>query len=81
MLAVPGAVHFIDDRRIEVPATQEISVQRVYLAIFHRRRRRHQRLAQHLAAENLGAADVAALSSKQIDLEALESHDLDQVFE
>ena len=81
MLAVPGSIHFVDDRRAHIPAPQKIRVQRVHFAIFHRRRRRHQRLAQHLAAENLGTADVAALSAKQIDLEALESHHLDQVFE
>jgi hypothetical protein len=37
-----------------------------------------KRLAQHLAAEHLRAADVAALAAKQIQLEPLERHDLDR---
>ncbi len=53
----------------------------MHLPIFHRRGRRHQRLSQHLAAEHLRTADVAALAAKQIDLEPFERHDLDQIFE
>jgi hypothetical protein len=34
--------------------------------------RRHQRLAQHLAAEHLRAARVAAFAAKQVQLESLE---------
>ena len=57
-------------------------MQRVHHAvILDRRVRRHQRLAQHLAAENLRAADVAALAAEQVDLEALERELLQQVGE
>jgi hypothetical protein len=34
--------------------------------------RRHQRLAEHLSAEHLRAACVAALAAKQVHLEAFE---------
>ena len=43
--------------------------------------RRHQRLAQHLAAEYLRAAGVAALTAKQIHLEPLEIELLLQIGE
>ncbi len=53
----------------------------MHLPIFHRRRRRHQRLAEHLAAEHLRTADVAALTPKQVISMAFERHHFDQVFE
>jgi len=34
--------------------------------------RRHQRLTEHLATVHLGTADIAALTTKEIDLEPLE---------
>ena len=53
----------------------------MHVAPFDRRARRHQRLPEHLTAEHLGAADVAALAAEQIELQALERHHLDQVLE
>ena len=81
MLAVQRPVDLVDDGRIEIPAAQKIGMQRMHRAIFDRRRRGHQRLAQHLPAEYLRAADVAALAAKQIHLEPLERHHLDQIVE
>ena len=81
MLAVQRPVDLVNDGGIEIPAAQEIRMQRVHRAILRRRGRRDQRLAQHLAAENLRTADVAALAAKQVHLEPFERHHLDQIVE
>ena len=81
MVAVARTIDFVDDGRIEVAAAQEIGVQGVRVASLDGGRRRHQRLPQHLAAENLGTPDVAALSAEKIILEPLERHDFDQILE
>ena len=38
-----------------------------------------KRLAKHLSAENLCAADIAALSAEEVVLDALELQELDQI--
>ena len=81
MLAVQGPIDLVDDGRIEIAAAQKIRMQRVHHPILRRGGRRHQGLAQHLAAEHLRTADVAALAAKQIHLEPLERHHLDQILE
>ena len=81
VIAVARPVHLVDDGRIEVAATQEIGVQRVRGPALHRGRGRHERFAENLAAEDLRAADVAALAAKQVELESLERHDLEQILE
>ena len=43
--------------------------------------RRHERLPEHLAAEHLRAADVAALAAEQVELDALELEQPQQVGE
>jgi hypothetical protein len=43
--------------------------------------RRDQRLPEHLAAEHLRAADVAALAAEQVELDALELEQAQQVIE
>ena len=78
VIAVARPVDLVDDRRIEVAAAQKVGVQRVDDAILDRRGRRHQRLTEHLAAEYLRDADVAAFAAKQVQLEPLERHDLEQ---
>ncbi len=52
-----------------------------HAAVLDGRVRGHQRLPQHLSAEHLRAAGVAALAAKQVDLEALELELLLQVGE
>ncbi len=47
----------------------------------HRGRGGGERLAEHLAAEHLRAADVAALAAKQVHLERLQLELLQQVRE
>ncbi len=42
--------------------------------------RRRQRLTEHLAAEHLRAADVAARATKDIGLDPLEFEQVDEVF-
>ena len=80
--AVAAAVHLVDDRRVEVAAPQEIRVQRMHRALgLDRAARGHQRLPEHLPAEHLRTADVAALAAEQVDLEPLEIEQLQQVGE
>ncbi len=80
-LAITAAIHFIDDGSVEVSRAQEISMQRMYDARFHRGVSGDQRLTQYLSAEHLGCADIAALATKQIELDALELEEPEQVCE
>ena len=80
--AVPAAIHAVDDGLREIPAPQEIRVHRVHdPAVVDRAVRGHERLAENLPAEHLGAARVAAFTAKQVDLQALELELLLQVGE
>jgi hypothetical protein len=80
--AVTTAVDLVHDRRIEVAPPQEIRMQRVHQARhLHGLARRHQGLAEHLAAEHLRTADVAALAAKEVHLDPLEPQQLQQVRE
>ena len=79
---VAAAIHLVDDRRVEVATPQEIRVQRMHRAIgLDRAARGHQRLPEHLPAEHLRAADVAADTPEQVDLQPLEVEQLEQVGE
>jgi hypothetical protein len=69
---VQAALHLIDDRRRKIAAAQEVGVQRMAGAAFDRPVGRNQALAEHLTAEYLRAADVAAGAAEQVDLELLE---------
>ena len=70
---VATAVDEVDDRRVEIPASQEIRVQRMRDAIrLHGAVGGPQALPQYLTAEHLRAADVAAHAAKQVDLEAFQ---------
>ena len=84
-LAVAGAVHVVDDRRLDVARAQEVGVDRVHVALAvgvqagaERLLRGRQGLAQHLAAEDVLGADVAALAAEEVVLEALEAEQVDQ---
>ena len=71
--AVAAAIDAVDDGLGEVAAPQEVRVHRMHdAAVVDRGMRGHQCLAQHLPAEHLRAARVAALAAKQVDLETLE---------
>ena len=81
-VAVAAAIDEVDDRRVEVAAPQEIGVQRMHHAAgIDRRVGGLQRLAQHLAAVDLRAADVAARAAKDVDLEPFELQQLQQTGE
>ena len=68
-----AAVDLVDDGPVEVATTQEISVERMYLTTrIDRRVGCGERLAEHLPAEDLWAADISALAAEQIDLQPLE---------
>jgi hypothetical protein len=79
-VAVAGAVHVEDDRRLDVARAQEIGVQRMHApAFFDRLLRCRQRLAQDLPAEHVFGADVAALAAEQVVFESLEREQGDEV--
>ncbi|KAG1246515.1 hypothetical protein G6F68_014609 [Rhizopus microsporus] len=64
--AIAGTVHVVDDRVVDVAGAQEIGVQRMHVAaVVDRSLRRGQCLAQHLPAEHVLGADVAALPAEQ----------------
>jgi hypothetical protein len=54
-------------------------MERVHHAVIHGGRGRRQRLSEHLPAEDLRAADVAALAAEQVVLEPLELEQLQQI--
>ena len=81
MRRVARTVDFVDDRRRTIAATQKICVQGVDGAIIDGCGCRDQGLAQNLPAEHLGAADIAALAAKQVQLQPFERHHLEKVFE
>ena len=78
-MAVAGAIDIEHDRRGDVAGTQEVGVNRMHAAAgVNRRLRGSQRLPEHLAAEDILGADVAALAAKQIFFEALEREQSDE---
>lgn len=70
--AVADAVDVVDDGRGLVARAQEVAVQRMRRMPVDRAGRGHQRLPEHLAAEDGGRADVGAGAAKQVLLELLE---------
>ena len=80
-MPIEAAVDLVNDRRVVVAAPQEIGVQRVHHARLHRGGCGRQCLAEHLAAEHLRTADVAARAAEQVELEPLELEQLEQVLE
>ena len=71
--AIADALDVVDDGPRGVAGEQEVPVQRVHRpARVDRARRRHQRLAQHLAAEDALPALVAAGAAEQVVLQRLE---------
>jgi hypothetical protein len=70
--AIAGAIDFVDDRRRHVAAAQEVGVQRMGDPALDRMLRGRQGLSEYLATKDLGAADVAAVSAKNILLDPLE---------
>ena len=71
--AVAAAIDAVDDGLGEIAAPQKIRVHRMHDApVVDGGMRRHQRLAQHLPAEHLRTARIAALAAKQVHLEPLE---------
>ena len=72
--AVTGALHVVDDGLVDVTGAQEIGMQGMRrAAVGHRLLRRRQGLAEHLAAEHVAGADVAALAAEQVVFQALQA--------
>ena len=76
--AVAAALHLVDDRRVEVAAAQEVGVQGMHETALDGARCRHQGMPEHLPAEHLGRAEVAADAAKEVELDSLQVQQLQQ---
>src|SRR6266702_1731143 len=76
---IQAAVHLVHNRRVEIAAAQEVGVQRVHYPVRDRCRSGGQGLSQHLTAEHLRTADIAAFATKQVDLERLQLEQIQQI--
>jgi hypothetical protein len=82
--AVADAVDLVDDRNLGIAAEQKVGVQRMRRAqrqIFDRAAGRHQRLADHLAAEHPLPAVLRRAPAEQIELERLQVENFQQSFD
>ncbi len=78
--AVARALHVVDDRRRDVAGAQKIRMQRMRSTPgFDRLLRGGQGLTEHLAAEHVTCADIAALAAEQIVFETFELEQIDQL--
>src|SRR6185312_7008677 len=78
-VSVAGTIDVVDDRCLDVARAQEIRMQRVRGPRgIDRLLRRRKRLAEHLAAEHVAGADVAALAAEQVVFKAFELQQFDQ---
>src|SRR5690606_378735 len=76
---VARALDVVDDRLLDVARTQEVGVRRMRAACaVDRLLRGREGLAEHLAAEYVARADVAALAAEQVVLEAFEGQQFDE---
>jgi hypothetical protein len=76
--AVAHAVDAVLDGRV-LAGQQEVGVHRMHRALgAHREAGGHQRLAEHLAAEHGGRADVFALGQEAVAAQRLELHERDE---
>ena len=80
-LAVADPVHLVDDGRRHIARRQEVGVQRVRHPALDRGRGGHQRLADHLTAEDAATAQVGGLTAEEIHLEHFELQLLDESLE
>ena len=69
---VADAIHLVDDGRGHVAGEEEVSVQGMRAPAVHRARRGHQRLSDHLPAEDALSAQVAGLPAEEVHFERLE---------
>src|SRR3954453_3663851 len=83
-LAVADAIDLIDDRHLGIARQKKIGVQRMRRAaadLLDGATRRHQRLSDHLPAEDALPAGLRAPAAKQIYLERLEVEDGKQILD
>jgi len=64
--AIARAIHLVENRHLRIAGAQEIGMQGMAKAPFDRAGRRHQRLAQHLTAENALNAVLGADAAKDV---------------
>ncbi len=79
--AVPRTIDLVDNRCRHVPTAQEIRVQRMRDPARDRMLCGGQCLPEHLAAENLSAADITAVATEYVFLDTLQSEQRNQVIE
>ena len=79
VLAVPDAVHLVDDGTRHVARPQEVGVQRVRQPGLHRPARGDQRLADDLAPEHRLPAEVARRPAEEVDLQRLEVEQAERI--
>ena len=78
--AVAGAVDLEDDRHGRVARADEVAVQRVADAVFHRLIGRQQRLADHLAPKDPPRRIVRRRPAEEVHFDPLQLERLGQVF-
>ncbi len=89
LLAVADAVDLVHDRRGRIAGAQEVRVQRVHVALgfaladgfFDSAAGGDERLAGDLSAENALALLVWRLPAEDVDLDAFEIEELDEIVE
>jgi hypothetical protein len=78
---VTRTIYFVNDRRVDIAASQKVSVQRVRHATVDGVMRRGKCLAENLSAEDLCAADVATFSAEDVVFDALQAQQPQEILE
>ena len=79
---VAHAVHRIHHRQRGIARAQKITVQGMHMPrFFYGLAGRRQRLAEHLAAEQLAKAQVLAAAAKEVFLDRLQGQQVHQIFQ
>ena len=76
--AVAHPIDLVDDGRGHVARQKKIGVHRVHRAPFDGAPRRHQALADHLAAEDALSPEIGGLAAEEVDFELFQIELRDQ---
>ncbi|CAI8705045.1 hypothetical protein EMIT0P265_100142 [Pseudomonas zeae] len=80
--AIAHAINRIDHRQLGIARTQEIAVHRMYMArLFNGLTGRRQRLAEHLATEQLTETQILATATEQVFFDRFQGQQVDQIFQ
>ena len=81
-LAVPHAIHVVDDRDLGVAGQQEVSVHGMRRAArIDRAHGGDQRLPDHLTAEHALPADLRTAAAKQVHFQRLEIEEVEEILD